>query len=88
MGYVNGLYDYDPVWKEGKMPTRHIIHLALDKLDSGLWAHELQHFLADWCAVNKWNPTAPPWDEKAAYLAERLTRQFWSWYHREFPQVS
>ena len=89
-GVFNGMYDWEHRQDaDGKYKdSLHAIHLAKNRLGVGLWAHELQHFMADWCKINRWDATVEPWDERAARLAERLTRQFWSWYYREFPQVS
>jgi hypothetical protein len=84
----SGLYSSD--WipaKQGRgywKPTKLSIDLALPKVSPSLWAHELQHFMVDWCSHMGWNALDPPWDEWAAELAERLTKQFWSWVYRTF----
>lgn len=61
------------------------IHLALPLVGYALWAHELQHFMAGWCKTMGWDATEFPYDERAAKLAERITRQFWIWFHKNFP---
>ncbi len=90
-----GYYEYDhkkKVWA-GVLPrpdkwisSLHAIHLDVNYVGSGVWAHELNHFMADWCRFNKWDPYDKH-SEKAAELAERLTREFWIWFYDNFERV-
>lgn len=58
------------------------IHLSLNLIGAGLWAHELQHLILHELRFRKgWR------DEPMAELAGKLTRQFWRWFYKRFTEV-
>jgi hypothetical protein len=58
------------------------INLVKGAFGAGIFAHELQHFLAQWYTINNWDIIGKHW-EKAAYLAGDLTTAFWNWFYKE-----
>ena len=58
------------------------IHLSLNHLSFGLWAHELQHLMNYERERRAKRMTA----ETLPELAERLTSRFWKWFHANFEE--
>jgi hypothetical protein len=60
------------------------IHLWKKILGGGYFAHELQHFLADYSMETESYPLDTDANERMAFLAGDLTMQFWNQFYDRF----
>src|SRR5689334_12414394 len=60
------------------------IHLWQKLIGAGYWAHELQHFMADYTEATESTPLDHEANERMAWLAGDLTAQFWTKFFERF----
>lgn len=58
------------------------IHMALDDICAGLWAHELMHFMLDWIVLFKLDLLKN--DELLCGMTGKMTRDFWNGFYDTF----
>jgi len=78
-------------WKDGVILTKRIgdIHLHLENMGAGTFAHELQHFISDFVTSMGWSDdlTGEYW-EPVSWISGEMTKRFWNLFYENFEQVS
>ena len=60
------------------------IHLWINMLGAGYFAHELQHFMDDFETATEKQPLDNEANERMAWLAGELTAEFWTKFYERF----
>lgn len=82
-----GWYDTAGFYLAARGPSKFgEIHLWKKLIGEGYWAHELQHFIADYSEETENEPVVfdAKANERMAFLAGDLTNQFWTKFYKRF----
>ena len=60
------------------------IHIPMDRIGAGVWAHELMHFMLDWMDLFKLDPLENA--EPLCKMAGEITRKFWVKFYGVFKE--
>lgn len=60
------------------------IHLWIEMIGAGYWAHELQHFMENYRFCTEKHPLDDAANERMAWLAGELTAEFWTKFYEKF----
>lgn len=60
------------------------IHIPLENVGAGVFAHELQHFIQHWISLSRWDGGADEYWEPIADLAGGMTTEYWVKFYEKF----